>query len=94
MKLNKNVNSIIKTIFYLLLSTKTYVSIIVNYSYTLKWYLTIMPVIFYLNKSFFHMALALIASVMGESVICHNSGGIFIPAKWRDSLKASCWSKQ
>jgi hypothetical protein len=34
-----------------------------------EWYLTIMPVNFYLNKSFFPHDLTLIASVMGESVI-------------------------
>jgi hypothetical protein len=28
------------------------------------------------------------------TVISHGTGGIDIPAKWRDSLKASCWSKQ
>ena len=28
------------------------------------------------------------------SVICHGVGGILIPAKWRDLLKASHWSKQ
>ena len=27
-------------------------------------------------------------------VIGHSSGGIFIPAKWRDLLKASRWSKR
>ncbi len=78
-------NSIIKTKFYLLLSTKTHVSIIVNYSYTLKWYLTIMPVNFYLNKRFFPHDITLIASVMGESVLGHISGGIFIPTEWRDA---------
>jgi hypothetical protein len=29
-----------------------------------------------------------------DTVIGHSSGGIFIPAKWRDSLKACCWSKR
>ena len=53
-----------------------------------------MLVNFYLTKRFFPHDITLIASVVGESVIGHNSGGIFIPAKWRDSLKASCWSKQ
>ena len=28
------------------------------------------------------------------SVISHGIGGILIPAKWRDSLKASRWSKR
>jgi hypothetical protein len=60
----------------------------------LKWYLTIMLVNFSLNKRFFPHDITLIASVVGESVIGHSSGGIFITAKWRDLLKASCWSKQ
>ncbi len=60
----------------------------------LKWYLTIMPVNFYLTKRFFPHAITLIASVVGESAIGHNSGGIFISDKWRDLLKASCWSKR
>jgi hypothetical protein len=60
---------------------KTYVSIIVNYSYTSKWYLTIMPVNFYLTKCFFLHDITLIASVVGESVIGHGIGGINIPAK-------------
>ena len=59
----------------------------------LKWYLTIMLINFYL-KGFFPHDITLIASVVGESVIGHSSGGIFIPAKWRDSLKASRWCKQ
>ena len=59
-----------------------------------KWYLTIMPVNFYLNKGFFPHDITLTASVVGESVISHNSGGILIPLKWRDSLKASRWSKR
>ena len=29
----------------------------------------------------------------GTSVIGHGTGGILIPAKWRNSLKACCWSK-
>ena len=32
--------------------------------------------------------------LMSIHVIGHNSGEIFIPAKWRNLLKASCWSKQ
>jgi hypothetical protein len=59
----------------------------------LKWYLTIMLVNFYL-KRFFPHDITLIASVVGESVIGHRSGGIFIPGKWCHYLKASCWSKQ
>ena len=46
-----------------------------------KWYLTIMPVNFYLNKRFFLHDITLIASVVGESVISHTSGGILIPVK-------------
>ncbi len=63
----------------------------------LKWYLTIMPVIFYLDKWFFLHDITLIASVVGESVIsCLTMvlAGSFSQLKWRDSLKASCWSKQ
>ncbi len=60
----------------------------------LKWYFAIMPVNFYLNKGFFPHDLTLIASVVGESVIGHGIGGILIPAKWCDSLKACCSSKR
>ncbi len=31
---------------------------------------------------------------MGESVIGHGIGGKVSLLKWRDSLKANCWSKQ
>ena len=47
-----------------------------------------------LGKGFFPHDITLTASVVGESVISHNSGGILIPLKWRDSLKASRWSKR
>ncbi len=47
----------------------------------LKWYLTIRPVIFYLNIVHFPHAITLIASVVGESAVGHSSGGIDIPAK-------------
>jgi hypothetical protein len=47
----------------------------------LKWYLTIMPVNFYLNKRFFPHDITLIASVVGESAVSRSSGGILIPAK-------------
>ena len=40
-----------------------------------------MPVIFYLKLKFFLHDFTLIASVMGESVICHDIGGKVIPAK-------------
>ncbi len=46
-----------------------------------KWYLTIMPVNFYLHTDFFPHDITLIASVVGESVIGHGIGGIEIPAK-------------
>ncbi len=47
----------------------------------LKWYLTIMPVIFYLTKRFFPHDIALKASVVGESFTSHGIGGIDILAK-------------
>ncbi len=54
-----------------------------------------MPVIFYLKlKVFFLHDFTLIASVVGESVIGHGIGGKVSQLKWRDLLKASCWSKQ
>ncbi len=84
---------LIKTNFFLPLST----NLCFNNSKLflhLKWYLTIMPVNIYLNKRFFPHDFTLIASVVGESVIGHGIGGILIPVKWRNLLKASCWSKQ
>ncbi len=48
-----------------------------------------MLVNFYLNKRFFPRDITLIASVVGESVIGHSSGGIFIPAKWHNLLKVT-----
>ncbi len=54
-----------------------------------------MPVNFYLKtKGFFPHDFTLKASVMRESVIGHGIGGKVSQLKWRDSLKASCWSKQ
>ncbi len=46
-----------------------------------KQYFTIMPVNFYLTKSFFLHDITLIASVVGESAVSHGSGGIDFPAK-------------
>ncbi len=44
----------------------------------------------YLGRHF----LLIMVVVEPESVISHGIGGVHIPAKWRDSLKASCMSKQ
>ncbi len=85
-------NSIRKTKKNLLLSTKTYISTIVNYSYT-----TIMLVNFHLNKRFFLHDITLIASVVGESVISSLAMvlvGSLSQLKWCDLLKASRWSKR
>jgi hypothetical protein len=48
------------------------------------------------TKGFFPHDFTLIASVMGESVIGHGIGigGKISQLKWRDSLKASRWSKR
>ncbi len=46
------------------------------------------------TKGFFLHDFTLIASVVGESVIGHGIGGKVSQLKWRDLLKASCWSKQ
>jgi hypothetical protein len=46
------------------------------------------------TKGFFLHDFTLIASVVGESVIGHGIGGKISQLKWRDSLKASCWSKR
>ena len=76
----KNANSITKTkTIYLPLSTNLRFSNSKLFLH-LKWYVTIMPVNFYLNKSFFLHDFTLIASVVGESVISHGIGGIVIPA--------------
>ena len=54
-----------------------------------------MPVNFHLQLIFFLHDFILIASVMGESVICHGHGiGGNAQLKWRNSLNASCCSKQ
>jgi hypothetical protein len=45
-------------------------------------------------KVFFPHDFTLIASVVGESVIGHGIGRKVSQLKWRDSLKASRWSKQ
>ncbi len=86
-------NSIDKTKFYVSYSQQAYVSIIVNYSYntngTSPSCRSILP-----NKRFFLHDITLIASVVGESAIGHGIGGIDIPAKWRNLLKACCRSKQ
>ncbi len=87
-------NSINKTKFYASYSQQTYVLIIVKLFLHHKWHLTIMPFNFYLIKRFFLHDITLIASVVGESVIGHCIGMINIPAKWHNSLKASCRSKR
>ncbi len=46
------------------------------------------------TKGFFPHDFTLIASVVGESVIGHGIGGKVSQLKWRDSLKASRWSKR
>ncbi len=46
------------------------------------------------TKVFFLHDFTPIASVVGESVIGHGIGEKVSQLKWRDSLKASCWSKQ
>ncbi len=46
------------------------------------------------SKVFFLHDFTLIASVVGESVIGHGIAGKVSQLKWRDLLKASCWSKQ
>jgi hypothetical protein len=43
---------------------------------------------------FFPHDFILKASVVGESVIGHGIGGKVSQLKWRDLLKASCWSKR
>ncbi len=90
----KNVNSIRKTIFLSPTLNKNLRFNNRKLFLHLKWYLTIMLVNFYLNERFFPHDITLIASVVGESVIGHGIGGIRIPSKWHDSLKASHWSKQ
>jgi len=61
-------------------SQQTYASMIVKLSLHLKWYYPITSVIFSpQNKGFFPHDFTLIASVMGESVICHGIGGINFP---------------
>ena len=46
------------------------------------------------KKVFFPHDITLIASVVGDSVIGHGIGGINIPSKWRNLLKACRRSKQ
>ncbi len=46
------------------------------------------------TKGFFPHDFTLIASVMGESVIGYGIGRKVSQLKWRNSLKASRWSKQ
>jgi hypothetical protein len=46
------------------------------------------------NKGIFPHDFTLIASVVGESVISHGTGGKVSQLKWRDSLKASRLSKR
>jgi hypothetical protein len=46
------------------------------------------------TKGFCPHEFTLIASVVEESVIGHGIGGKVSQLKWRDSLKASCWSKR
>jgi hypothetical protein len=46
------------------------------------------------TKSSFLHDFTLMASVVGESVIGHGISGKVSQLKWRDLLKASCWSKQ
>jgi len=60
---------------------KSYAKIIVKLFLHLKWYLSIMPIFVYLELKFFSLHdFTLIASVVGESVICHGIGGNYIPA--------------
>jgi len=60
----------------------------------LKWYSSIMPVIFLpKTKDLFQHDFTLIASVVGESVIGHGTGRKHIPAKMAQQLTKS-WSKQ
>ncbi len=76
-------------------SQRTYASMIVKLSLHLKWYHPIMPVNFLpQNEGFFPHDFTLIASVVGESVIGYGMGGKISQLKWRDSLKASRWSKR
>jgi hypothetical protein len=46
------------------------------------------------TKVFFPHDFTLIDSVVRESVIGHGIGGKVYQLKWRNSLKARCWSKQ
>jgi hypothetical protein len=46
------------------------------------------------TKGFFLHDFTLIASVVGESVIGHDIGGIVIPAKMARLAKARRWSKR
>ena len=46
------------------------------------------------TKGFFPHDFTLIASVVGESVLGHGIGRKVSQLKWRNSLKASHWSKQ
>jgi hypothetical protein len=82
------VNSIDKTKFYVSCSQQTYVSIIVNYSYTTNGTSPSCRSIFTQQKGFFPHDITLIASVMGESAIGHGIGRIDIPAKMAQLAKS------
>jgi len=69
---------------------------IVKLSLHLEWYYPIMPVIFLpQTKGFFSHDFTLIASVVGESVIDHDIGGINVPDKMARLAKMQDrWSKR
>jgi len=75
-------------------SQQTCASMIGKLSLHLKWYYPIMPVILLpQNEDFFLHDFTLIASVVGESVIGHGIGGIYVPIM-ACLTKARRWSKR
>jgi len=74
---------------------KSYAKMVIKLLLHLKWYSSIMSVNFYLEPKEFSALLNPDSFSHGGE--CHRpwyTGGKHIPPKWRDSLKASRWSKR